>query len=63
MSETEMKPNEIILGERNYEAALNLVIARAESETKILCVAITLACNATNYYVIFWAKTRLANSL
>ena len=29
MSETELKPDTIILGERNYEAALGLVIARA----------------------------------
>lgn len=35
MAETELKPNEIILGERNYEAALNLVIARAEYELLI----------------------------
>jgi hypothetical protein len=35
MSETELKPNTIILGERNYEAALNLVIARAENELLI----------------------------
>jgi hypothetical protein len=31
----ELKPNEIILGERNYEAALDLVIARAENELLI----------------------------
>jgi hypothetical protein len=35
MSETELKPDTIILGERNYEAALNLVIARAENELLI----------------------------
>jgi hypothetical protein len=29
---TELKPDTIILGERNYEAALDLVIAQAESE-------------------------------
>ena len=31
----ELKPNEIIIGERNYEAALDLVIARAENELLI----------------------------
>lgn len=35
MAETELKSNTIILGERNYEAALNLVIARAENELLI----------------------------
>ena len=35
MSETEVKPNEVILGERNYAAALDLVIARAENELLI----------------------------
>lgn len=35
MSETELKPNTIILGERNYEAALDIVIAHAESELLI----------------------------
>ena len=35
MSETELKPNTIILGERNYEAALNLVIAKAQNELLI----------------------------
>ena len=35
MSETELKPDTIILGERNYEAALDLVIARAENELLI----------------------------
>lgn len=35
MSETELEPNTIILGERNYEAALDIVIARAESELLI----------------------------
>jgi hypothetical protein len=31
----ELKPDAVILGERNYEAALNLVIARAENELMI----------------------------
>jgi hypothetical protein len=31
----ELKPNTIILGERNYEAALNLVIAEAKDELLI----------------------------
>lgn len=31
----ELKPDTIILGERNYEAALDLVIARAENELLI----------------------------
>jgi hypothetical protein len=35
MSETELAPNTIILGERNYEAALDLVIAQAENELLI----------------------------
>ncbi len=35
MSETELAPNAIILGERNYEAALNIVIAHAENELLI----------------------------
>ena len=35
MSETELKPDAIILGERNYEAALNLVIAKAQNELLI----------------------------
>ena len=35
MSETELKPDTIILGERNYEAALNLLIARAQNELLI----------------------------
>ncbi len=35
MSETELAPNAIILGERNYEAALDLVIAHAENELLI----------------------------
>jgi hypothetical protein len=35
MTEAELKPNTVILGERNYEAALNLVIARAENELLI----------------------------
>ena len=35
MAETELKPNTVILGERNYEAVLNLVIARAENELLI----------------------------
>ena len=35
MSESELQPNSIILGERNYEAALDEVIARANSELLI----------------------------
>jgi hypothetical protein len=35
MSETELAPNTIILGERNYEAALDIVIAHAENELLI----------------------------
>lgn len=35
MSETELTPNTIILGERNYEAALDIVIAQAENELLI----------------------------
>lgn len=35
MSETELAPNMIILGERNYEAALDIVIAAAENELLI----------------------------
>lgn len=35
MSESELAPNTIILGERNYEAALDLVIAQAENELLI----------------------------
>ncbi len=35
MSEAELKPNTIILGERNYEAALDLVIASAQNELLI----------------------------
>jgi hypothetical protein len=35
MSETELEPNTIILGERNYEAALDLVMASAENELLI----------------------------
>ena len=35
MSETELKPNTVTLGERNYEAALNLVIAKAQNELLI----------------------------
>ncbi len=35
MSETELIPDSIILGERNYEAALDLVIAEAASELLI----------------------------
>jgi hypothetical protein len=31
----DLKPDTIILGERNYEAALNLVIAKAENELQI----------------------------
>jgi hypothetical protein len=35
MAETELKPDTIILGERNYEAALELIIARATDELLI----------------------------
>ncbi len=35
MNEDELKPDVVILGERNYEAALDLVIARAEHELLI----------------------------
>lgn len=35
MSDTDLKPGEIILGERNYETALDAVIARAENELQI----------------------------
>jgi hypothetical protein len=35
MSEAELKPNQIMLGERNYEAAIDLVIAQAENELLI----------------------------
>lgn len=35
MSKTELKPNTIILGERNYVAALDIVIAQAENELLI----------------------------
>lgn len=35
MSETELKPDTIILGERNYEAALDLILAHAENELLI----------------------------
>ena len=35
MSKAELKPNTIILGERNYAAALDLVIARAENKLLI----------------------------
>jgi len=35
MSETELKPDTLILGERNYEAALNLVIAKAQNKLLI----------------------------
>lgn len=35
MSEAELKPNQIILGERNYEAALDLVIGSAQDELLI----------------------------
>ncbi len=42
MSETELKPNAIILGERNYEAALELVIARATNELLIFDQNFTL---------------------
>lgn len=35
MSETELKPDSIILGERNYKAALDVVIAQATDELLI----------------------------
>lgn len=35
MGEIELKPNTIVLGERNYEAALNAVIASAQHELLI----------------------------
>jgi hypothetical protein len=35
MSETELAPNTIIMGERNYEAALDIVIAAAKNELLI----------------------------
>ena len=35
MSETELKPNSIILGERNYAEALDMVIASAKRELLI----------------------------
>jgi hypothetical protein len=35
MSESELKPDSIILGERNYETALDLVIAQAKNELLI----------------------------
>jgi hypothetical protein len=35
MSEAELKPNQIMLGERNYEAAIDLVLAQAENELLI----------------------------
>jgi hypothetical protein len=35
MSEAELTPNTIILGERNYEAALDIVLAQAENELLI----------------------------
>lgn len=35
MSVTELAPNTIILGERNYDAALDIVIAHAENELLI----------------------------
>jgi hypothetical protein len=35
MSETELNPDSVILGERNYEAALELVITKAENELLI----------------------------
>lgn len=35
MSEAELKPNTVILGERNYSAALDLVIAAAQNELLI----------------------------
>lgn len=35
MTNTELIPNQVVIGERNYEEALNLVIARAENELLI----------------------------
>jgi hypothetical protein len=35
MTNTELKPNTVLLGERNYEAALNLVIAQAQHSLQI----------------------------
>jgi hypothetical protein len=35
MSEAELKPNEIMLGERNYEAVLDLVIGSAQNDLLI----------------------------
>lgn len=35
MTISELIPNQVLLGERNYEEALNLVIARAENELLI----------------------------
>ncbi len=35
MSETELKPDSVLLGERNYEMALNLVIAKAQNDLQI----------------------------
>jgi hypothetical protein len=35
MSETELNPDTLILDERNYEAALNLVIAKAQNKLLI----------------------------
>lgn len=35
MSETELKPNEVMLGERNYAAALDLIIGSAQNELLI----------------------------
>ncbi len=35
MTNAELIPNQVVVGERNYEVALNLVIARADSELLI----------------------------
>ena len=35
MSQAELRPNAVILGERNYEAAINLVIAKAQTSLLI----------------------------
>jgi hypothetical protein len=35
MTNTELKPNTVLLGERNYDAALALVIAKAQNELLI----------------------------
>ena len=55
MSETELKPDTIILGERNYEAALDLVIARAENELLIFDQDLSLGdfASAERYKLLF----------